>query len=676
MSKLEQTISLVNFTMDTLFKSIKDIPTICSIIQMNLGKTKYNYSVLERNYKDIVPQLSLDELESLVATLDDAYYNSSEPIVSDSVYDYIREYAEQNQSVKGKTKAKIGAPVRGEKVKLPIHLGSMDKIKLGSNDLKNFFTTYKNKKCISEKLDGISFLLDFSNPKEPKAYTRGDSELAQDKTYILDYIKTPLVRDGGYIRGELIISKNNWETIKDQGKNARNYVSGIINKKTIDKTMFKHIDFVAYEYYNPTTGDLAVEEQFKKLKQLGFRVANYKVLDITVDQLVEQLIQFREQSSYIIDGIIIADTGIHKRNTSGNPKYAKAFKDETQMESGETTVLDIEWTPSKDGKLKPVLLLKPINLGGVTISRATGNNASFIVNQGIGKQAIVKIIRSGDVIPKVIGVTKPVQPALPNEFQYKWDANHTDIILEDQENNSTMKIKQIDHFITTIGAEHMKIGTVTKAFESGAITNIADLFTLSKAKLLKVDGIKDKSAEKILGSLQKALSQVDIVTFISGLPCFSGLGKKRLQLIYDAIPDFNKKPIDTLTTKVMAIDGFSNKLTEQFINGLEECDEYITKFNKTYKFLEHSVELPKQVGSKMASLTFVPTGFRIKDGGEDGLYRLIVSNGGQIGESINKQTTHVVIKDWDSFKRTDKITKAESNGIKIVTIADVLANKI
>ena len=631
-----------------------------------------NLTNLEDNYKQYVLNSSLDDIKSLLNQLENSY-EKGEPMVSDKVYDYISDY--YYQSI-GQPKTKIGAEVSGNKVKLPIHMGSMDKVKPGSSELKSFLNSYTNSKCISEKVDGISLLLEYSKKGKlsiVKAYTRGDGTYGQDVSPLVKYVKlgklpSEQTLNPRYIRGELIITKDNWTNhMSDKGKNARNYVSGIVNKirKNINGDDFQYVDFVAYEYIHPSF-ELTISQQLDMLKEYGFNTVKHKVVSIKEEsELTNLLVEFRESSKYEIDGIIVQDNIYYPRNTSGNPKYAKAFKSEELIDKIETTVKGIEWTPSKDGKLKPVVLLTPVDLNGVTISRATGNNANFIQTNGIGKGAQVVIIRSGDVIPKIISVKTKVEPELP-QVNYKWDDNHTDIILLNSDDNEDVLVNRMEFFVNAVGIEHMKEGTLRKLYKVG-VKNVVDIFNLNTATLLKADGIKDKSAEKILTSITNKLTNIDIITLLSGLPCFSGLGKVRIKLIVNAIPNFLDISKEELYTKIVQLNGFSDKLTELFVNGLEECKKLLVEFKKKFKYILPSVETQLSTMSiskpQFKDKSFVFSGFRNKD-----YEKMIEENGGSIGSSISKKTGYLVVKDKN--ESSSKITKATELGVPILDEVD------
>ena len=217
--------------------------------------------------------------------------------------------------------------------------------------------------------------------------------------------------------------------------NPRNMVSGIINSKTI-KEETNDVTFVAYEIIN--NNSLTTLEQFDKLQKNKFQVVNHTIVkNLDLEILTEKLLDFKIKSEYEIDGIIIHKNKKYKRNTSGNPDYAFAFKMRMDDNIAETIVEEIEWNHTKWNVLKPRIRVKPVNLCGVSISYATGFNAKYILENNLGKGSVVLITRSNDVIPFIVEVKKSTIAEFPDE-EYRWNETKVDIIAESDDNPSVI----------------------------------------------------------------------------------------------------------------------------------------------------------------------------------------------------------------------------------------------
>jgi NAD-dependent DNA ligase len=229
--------------------------------------------------KELYKDWTKDKLVSFLTNADKHYYNTGTPLIDDELYDEMKEYLKSIDK-KNPYFKRVGADV-DNKVKLPFYLGSQDKIKDDPKILNKWISKYNDPKSyiISEKLDGISCLITYIKG-EIKIYTRGDGYYGQDITYIKDYINgiltTKIQKKDIVVRGELIISKDNWELVKEHGSNARNLVAGLINSKILKKDLLRYVDFVVYE----------VIDEKNSLKNLKFNVVKHtEVSDLSIDFL-------------------------------------------------------------------------------------------------------------------------------------------------------------------------------------------------------------------------------------------------------------------------------------------------------------------------------------------------------------------------------------------------------
>ena len=166
---------------------------------------------------------------------------------------------------------------------------------------------------------------------------------------------------------------------------------------------------------------------------------------LTNELLSQTLVDWRKNYVYEIDGVIVTNDAIYERK-AGNPDHAFAFKMVLSDQIAEAKVVDVIWTPSKDGYLKPRVQIEPIHLGGVRIEYATGFNGAFINDNKVGVGAIIELIRSGDVIPHIRKVNVPAEQAKMPSVPYKWNDTHIDVLLEDAESDETVKEKNITGF--------------------------------------------------------------------------------------------------------------------------------------------------------------------------------------------------------------------------------------
>ena len=186
---------------------------------------------------------------------------------------------------------------------------------------------------------------------------------------------------------------------------------------------------------------------------MGFKVVRHQLIkkELINDELFEFLKNYKSTSEYEIDGIVITHNKKYPLKDGENPKYSFAYKSNLLIDQVEVIVTDINWNISKDKYLKPVIKFNPIVINGITIKQTTGFNADFIVKNKIGLGSIIKIQRSGDVIPHITGIVKKAkEPLMPQEGSYYWNKTNIDIILNTNEKNKEQDIKTFAFFMKSL----------------------------------------------------------------------------------------------------------------------------------------------------------------------------------------------------------------------------------
>lgn len=608
----------------------------------------------------ILPKLSISDLENIIKLSADSYYNTGISLVTDTIYDILVTRLETLNPT-SKILKKTGSTIKGKKVKLPYWMGSMDKIKTEEKVLNNWLVNHTGPYLISDKLDGISCLIIVDT--NIKLYTRGDGEYGQDITHLLKLIniKIPKIDMKVAIRGELIMSKQNFNKYSSIMANARNMVSGIVNSKpsSVNLTYAKDVDFIAYEIIDPNYIPL---NQMTIMNKLGFNVVNYKVYNsINLEKLNTILKKNKSVSLYEIDGIIITNNVTYTRNKSGNPDYSFAFKGVT--ETCNTEVIDVLWKPAKDGHIIPRIHFKKVKLSGVDIEYTAGFNAKFINDNLIGPGAIITITRSGDTIPYITGIVTPAKkPALPKNLDYEWDDSEVNLVLTKPNNNADVIISRITKFVRDLGIENMSEGIVTKIYNAGYDT-IPAIIQLTKDELVEIDGFQDTLAEKIINNMADKLKQLDLLTLMVASNSFGrGFGSRKIKPILNVYPDivdlytphFSKKWIDA----IIEIDGYDMITATKFIENLTDFQEFYNEIKKIisvkpYKKVTNSNQIFKDQ-------IIVFTGFRNKD-----WIPIIEANGGKVSTSVSRNTTLLVYADGD--EGSSKYLAGKKLGITMMT---------
>ena len=686
--------------------------------------TKAIISKLEANPHLEGLTIDLGLLEKVLLQAKEAYYNTDKPLFTDDSYDILEHILfERNPgSILFKlTGAKIDDS--HDKVKLKYYLGSLDKVKPGEKVLTKWLKEHNSvggSILVSEKLDGLSCLLiiekneeETSNRTKPFKmflYKHGDGNEGQEITGLLENINlgkgklnTKVIHklleknnEGSgnssnshiAIRGEIIMAKDmfNKKYIKLYPK-SRSLIAGIVNSKKPDSKIVNDMEIVFYEFIAP--GHLKYEDQFKMLESMGVNVAKYTIYDETLlgeNQLPALLIDYKKQSKYEIDGIILSDNKKpHNRVTSGNPSYAVAFKMPLEEQMANTVILNIEYNISKHGALNPRIMYKPIVIGGDTHQYTSGFNLRYIVDNKLGPGSEIQIIKSGDVIPYIYNIIKnsgePQMP--PKDIKWHWNETEVDAIVDDIDSNSDVLVKRIISFFDVMKIAGVGEGVVNKLVNAG-YNEVKMILQLTPDVIAGIDGFQLKSATNIYNSIHKVinndtpvkLERVMMASNIFGL----GLGEKKFKLIVDVIPDFLEKWRGGSVTRddIMSIDGFSDKSTDVLMNGMSKFLEWLD-LHKMIK-LEKSAD-KKSVGrgesrgegstidnnnnnnNKFVGMVVVFTGVRNID-----MEEMITQGGGVIGSGVTGKTTIVVAKDIS--ENTGKIKTAREKGIQVINIDD------
>ena len=605
--------------------------------------------------------LTEDALSSMIKAANDNYYNlepGSSTILTDNEYDVLKEFIERkypnNTAIQ-----EVGAPIEKNKVTLPYNMPSMDKIKPDTGVLESWSKKYTGPYVLSCKLDGVSGM--YTTETGDKLYTRGNGKVGQDVSHLIKFLKLPKMKDI-VVRGEFIMPKSVFLT-KYQTKfaNPRNLVAGIVNSISTDEKT-KDLHFLAYEVIKPV---LKPSEQMAFLKKSGFEVVqNTEEPSLTNKRLSDILVDWRSNYSYEIDGVIVTNDAIYPR-ISGNPDHAFAFKMVLSDQMAEVKVVDVIWNASKDGYLKPRIQLEPVHLGGVTIEFATGFNASFIETNQIGVGAVVKLIRSGDVIPYIKEVVVPATSAKMPTVAYRWNETHIDIILENLEDSSSVLEKNITGFFRGIEVDGLSGGNVSKLIKSGFNT-IPKIIAMSKDDFLTVDGFKEKTAAKLHTGIKDRLTTVSIGTIMSASNLFGrGFSDKKIDLILAEVGMGVLTSMESVADKkkrIAAIKGLAKKTADLFVESIPRFLTFLDECGLRGKLVGSSKKTEdKDESHPLYKKSIVMTGSRDKI-----LEQKLVEIGAVIGSSVSKTTFAVITDDLESD--SSKVQNAKKLGVPVFIV--------
>lgn len=608
--------------------------------------------------------ISIKELVEILKELSYKYYNKESPLVPDAIYDILYDNL-KNRDPSNKFLKTVGSKHEND-TKLPFPMPSLEKIKPDTDILCNWLNKYKGPYVLSDKLDGMSAMV-YNNKGNIGFYTRGDGFFGKNISNLVKYIfkdiNLPL---NTAIRGELIIKKEDFKKLNSKYKNIRNTITTIRTRDIPDKNVLNISRFVAYSIVYPRMSHI---NQMKILKKTNLETVYYEIKNnIDAKYLSSLFEKRRKKSMYDIDGIVVVDSSKVYKFNNMIPKYAFAFKQILTDQIFESEVIDVIWTPSKHGYLKPVVKIKKVNINGVTISNATAYNAKFVNDNIIGIGTKLKLIRSGDVIPKIIEVIKPSfnkKPKMPS-IPYVWNDTKVDIIIKkDYKNkNDIVLVKQLKHFFKTMKIKYLDEGVLTLLVMNGK-KNIFDIVKTKKEDFSNISGLGEKLYIKIMKEIYNKISTSNLHTLMASTMYFGrGIGIKKLKKIVDNYPNIldNEYTNKIIIEKINKIKGFDDKTSKLIANGLPKFKNFYKKLSNIYdlSYLKKNNKKNNKYNFKDFKVVF--TGLRDKD-----LENIIETNGGDVKTIVSKNTTHLIYK---INSETSKFKKAKVLGIKIMTVEE------
>jgi NAD-dependent DNA ligase len=620
-------------------------------------------------------------LSDMIRLTNADYYNTQTPLMTDTEYDILKEYVERkypnNLAIK-----EVGASTGAKgpsKVALPYEMASMDKIKPDTEALSKWTRRFAGQYVLSCKLDGVSGLY-VMDPVSPKLYTRGDGKVGQDISHLLKVLALPKCRstEPVAIRGEFILPKTVFEEkYKTEFANARNLVSGIINRKTADQKS-RDLHFVAYEVVHPP---MRPSEQLAYLLDQGFEVArNETVAQLSNTFLSSLLLQWRRDYVYEIDGVIVTDDHIYPR-ISGNPEHAFAFKMVISDQQAEAKVVDVIWSASKDGYLKPRIRIEPLRLGGVTIEYATGFNGKFIQDNKIGIGAVVQLVRSGDVIPYITEVTVAAETAKMPDVPYIWTDTLVDVILQNPGEDAGVQEKNATAFFAGIGVDGLGKGNIARIFAAGFKT-VPAILRMSKADFAKVEGFKEKTVDKLYHNIHDSVGRASILDIIIASGKMGrGLGERKIKLILDAYPDIliSQESPKQKEERLKTVNGIGKENSRDFVENIPKCMAFLEECGLGYKILLKGSETSTNVGPEpelsnrvishshpLYQKKVVMTKIRDKT-----IIEALAKYGATLENSMTKDVFVLIVK--SKTDTSNKTEYAEKHGIPIMTPDEFIA---
>ena len=539
-------------------------------------------------------------------------------------------------------------------------------------------TWANNEEVISTfKIDGSSCSLIYENERLTVAKTRGDGRFGENilnKILCIENIPKKLI---GYkskveIRGEVYCCEDNFFKLCEEMKklnletpsSKRNIVAGLLGRKeNIELSRF--LSFQAFELIGEDILLESEQEKFKLLESKKFNVPTYHLNKTENDfkERLEEAKEFMANGDYLIDGMVFTYNSIALHNelgeTAHHPRYKMAFKFQGQTKFAK--INSISWQVSRNGYLTPVANIEPVELSGAMVSRVTLHNYGMVKQFGLKKDDIIEVVRSGEVIPKFLSVkeSSKIEFSRPENCpSCNEKVREEDIRLICDNSLCPGKIKdEILNFIQKIGIDDLSGKRLDELIRSGFVTDIPSLYDLTEKKLLELDKVKDKLANKIITNIEGS-KDANLITFLSAMGISGGAYNKCEKIVkagFDSLEKIQLLNIDQLST----VESFAEKSSTEFIKSLKSKKEIIDKLVRS-GFSFKKIEFSKETA--LEGLKFCITGSLSMKRSE--LQKLIKANGGEAVSTVSKKTNFLITNDVESS--SSKFKKAKELEVKII----------
>jgi DNA ligase (NAD+) len=645
------------------------------------------------------------------------YYNVVSPVISDKDFDLLMkelealevEFPQFNDEL-SPTRRPGGEPVDGfEKIEHQHPMLSlsntyneeeveewMKRVQKGLEDEEVVYV-------MELKYDGVAISLKYEGRRLVAAITRGDGVTGEDVTSNVKTIRTiPLLLQDGApetleIRGEIFYPFKDFERLnrereengEDLFANPRNTAAGSLKMQDSRIVAKRKLDCMMYGVISDNSAETH-SEAVLAAGTWGFKTPRNKnrMIDTSSDsdgvmKFIKYWDKARHELPFAIDGVVIKVNRYDQQErlglTSKSPRWAISFKFETERVL--TQLLAVTYQVGRTGAITPVANLKPVQLGGTTVKRASLHNADQILKLGLNQDDMVYVEKGGEIIPKIVDVDTNSRKGTVNmfrqiQFPSKCTECNTELVREEGEaahycpnvlGCAPQITGRITHFI---GRKSMNIDglgseTVVQLVEAGLITDVSSLYDLNAEELLPLERMAEKSVNKLLQGIEQSKAvPFERVLFALGIRFVGETVAKKLAKAMGSMESLMAASLEQLQEvdeigeriAVSLMEFFSDDLNKELVKKLQDAG------------LQMEVELIEGATNMLEGKAIVVSGvFKIHD--RNGIKKLIEMHGGRVSSSISKKTSFIVAGDKMGPSKKEK---AEKLGVEIVSEVELL----
>lgn len=644
----------------------------------------------------------IKELSALLRRASEAYYAKDEEIISnleyDRLYDELVELEEKTGIVLSMSPTRT---VGYEAVDfLPKERHEKPMLSLGKTksreELKEWLIDKEG--LLSWKLDGLTIVLTYEEGKLQKAVTRGNGEVGEVITpnaRVFANVPDTVPYEGRLIlRGEAVISYSDFEKINEEMqvdeakyKNPRNLCSGSVRQLNNEITARRNVCFYAFSFVSAEGGGSEPdfhndrENQFLFLKRLGFDIVPFKrVSSDTILDAVEEYAQAVQTYDIPSDGLVLTYCDLAYSASLGQtakfPRDSIAFK--WQDEVAETTLREIEWSPSRTGAINPVAVFEPVELEGTTVSRASVHNVSVVKALKLGIGDRITVYKANMIIPQIAeNLTGSDALEIPERcpacagLARIHAANDAQTLVCENPDCPAKKIKAFTLFVSrdALNIDGLSEATLEKLIAKGFIHEFTDIFHLDRYRdeMIEMEGFGEKSYQKLTGSIEKARqTTLPRVVYALGIP---GIGAANAKLLCRFFGHDIEKLREADAEDLAMIEGIGPVLAESIAGYFKDAGN---RERLAALLSELEISMPEQTSGEqtLEGKVFVITGSVTHFANRGEVKELIESKGGKVTGSVTSKTDYLINNDVTSTSGKNK--KAKELGIPVISEDDFL----
>lgn len=640
----------------------------------------------------------MQELIALLNEAGKAYYQGATEIMSnfqyDKLYDELAELEKElNVTLSNSPTVNVGYEVLSElpKERHEKPMLSLDKTKEVSS-LKEFLGNQKA--VISWKLDGLTIVLTYRDGELQKAVTRGNGEVGEVITNNAKVFKNiPLhisYKEELVLRGEAVIGYKDFEGINEEiedadakYKNPRNLCSGSVRQLNNEITAKRNVRFFAFSLVKAEGVDFknSRNEQMRWLSQQGFDVVEHEeVTSADIEEKVEMFAHKIEKNDFPSDGLVLVYDDIAYGQSLGTtakfPRDSFAFKWADEIR--ETTLREIEWSPSRTGLINPVAIFDSVELEGTTVSRASVHNISIMEELELGIGDTIQVYKANMIIPQIAeNLTRSGVKDIPDvcpvcrEKTEIRKVNNAKALYCTNPECQAKRIKSFALFASrdALNIDGMSEATLEKFILEGFVKEYADIFHMDRyeEKIKSMEGFGEKSYNKLQASVEKArTTTLPKVIYSLGI---ANIGLANAKMICKEFQNNADEIMNATPERLNQIDGVGEVIAGTFVEYFS-----VEKHRKEFQNLLRELTIPKESAEEekqiFDGIQFVITGSVNHFANRNEVKEVIESKGGKVTGSVTSKTNYLINNDTASTSSKNK--KARELGIPIISEEEFL----